>query len=276
MVGTQLAPGKSYAAAVVELGGAGRTRMSREDEHGHDLVHVFGGIGQVRSGAAISRLEQGDVLFLRAGVRHTLAAAQGEVLSLVLVSFPDPTWRAFADLAGLEAGRWVLDGPPPQVNLRYGDGTVPAAFRRVLAGQAEPARPMDLVRLWVEALPPLERALRSRAFHPVPDWLTQACVLFSSEEHLRAGVPGLLALASVSAGHLTRSMHKHYQCTPSEFVDQRRLAYAAMLLSSTRLPVGAVAKRCGFNSQSYFARRFRERHGCSATEFRRAPVQSGS
>lgn len=266
---TTPAPDKAFHATVAELGGARRRRIHRESADCHELAYVLSGAGQLRSGAGTARLEQGDVLFLRAGARHTVAAAGSGGLSLILVSFPDTTWRSFAELAALDAARWAAPGLPPQVNLRYGDGSVPTAFRRALENGAAAATPLELMRLWVAAAPPLEQSLHGQTRSPIPEWLTQACVRFNAEEHLRAGVPGLLALASVSSGHLTRCMHQYYHCTPSEFVDQRRLAYAAMLLSTTRLPVGTVAKRCGFNSQSYFARRFRERHGRSATDFRR-------
>jgi transcriptional regulator GlxA family with amidase domain len=90
----------------------------------------------------------------------------------------------------------------------------------------------------------------------------------SGEEDLRMGVPRLLALAHVSAAHLSRSMRRYHDMTPSEFIAGLRLRHAAMLLATTTRPVADIAHACGFVSPSYFTRRFREAHGVTPREFR--------
>jgi AraC family transcriptional regulator, positive regulator of tynA and feaB len=62
---------------------------------------------------------------------------------------------------------------------------------------------------------------------------------------------------------------------------ERRLTQAHRLLSDpacAALAVAMIAYRCGFTNQAHFSRRFRQRFGCSPSEFRstRAETSSGS
>lgn len=48
-----------------------------------------------------------------------------------------------------------------------------------------------------------------------------------------------------------------------------RLAKAADLLAQTGLSVGEIASRTGFNQQSYFGKRFKEKTGMTPLEYRK-------
>jgi AraC-like DNA-binding protein len=63
-------------------------------------------------------------------------------------------------------------------------------------------------------------------------------------------------------------MRVHYDVSPTTFVADLRLEHAAALLATTDLTITEIAHRCGFSSQSYFTRRFREAHRAPPREFR--------
>lgn len=48
-----------------------------------------------------------------------------------------------------------------------------------------------------------------------------------------------------------------------------RLSYACELLLETELAVGVIAEKCGYESESYFMRQFRQHMGCTPSEYRR-------
>lgn len=48
-----------------------------------------------------------------------------------------------------------------------------------------------------------------------------------------------------------------------------RLSYACRLLLETELSVGMIAEKCGYESESYFMRQFRQHMGCTPSEYRR-------
>lgn len=61
--------------------------------------------------------------------------------------------------------------------------------------------------------------------------------------------------------------------TLAEFIVDIRLGHAARMLIDTIAPVSEVAYVCGFNTLSNFNRLFRDRKGCSPSEFRERYVK---
>lgn len=91
------------------------------------------------------------------------------------------------------------------------------------------------------------------------------------EEHLDQDISleEMAASAGVSKTEVLRCFHKTMQTTPYSYVMEARLSKAADLLAETGLPVGEIASRTGFNQQSYFGKRFKEKMGVTPLEYRR-------
>ena len=79
----------------------------------------------------------------------------------------------------------------------------------------------------------------------------------------------MAASAGVSRTEALRCFHKTLQTTPYSYVMGVRLSRAADLLAETGLSVGEIASRTGFNQQSYFGKRFKEKTGMTPLEYRR-------
>ena len=61
-----------------------------------------------------------------------------------------------------------------------------------------------------------------------------------------------------------------YGVPPMRYLAELRLTCAAELLATTALPVGEVARRCGFSDAPWFARAFARKYQISATAWRKA------
>lgn len=80
----------------------------------------------------------------------------------------------------------------------------------------------------------------------------------------------LAALAGVSARHFERAFRQSMGMPPHAYVLRRRLDAARdMLVTQLELPIEHIALRLGFYSSSHFASAFRQRIGCSPSEFRK-------
>jgi LacI family transcriptional regulator len=64
--------------------------------------------------------------------------------------------------------------------------------------------------------------------------------------------------------------------SPKEEILRVRLQQAKMLLATSNLAIALVAPKCGFTSQEYFARVFKQRIGTTPAQFRRRHLSSGS
>ncbi|MFG3437640.1 GlxA family transcriptional regulator [Nonomuraea sp. NPDC047897] len=82
------------------------------------------------------------------------------------------------------------------------------------------------------------------------------------------GVTRLAALAGVSERHLSRLFVECVGRTPSRLVRDARLEAAAQLLTGTREPVAAIARRCGFASAESLRQAFVAWAGVSPSRFR--------
>jgi len=76
------------------------------------------------------------------------------------------------------------------------------------------------------------------------------------------------AAASISRSEANRCFHAYTGVSPIEALIQHRLGVAHRLLHETTLPLREISRMCGFNSESYFYRRFRKAYGCSPCSFR--------
>jgi transcriptional regulator GlxA family with amidase domain len=84
---------------------------------------------------------------------------------------------------------------------------------------------------------------------------------------------GTLAVhARVSARHLTRLFDAHLGSTPARYVRAVRAEAAAKLLISTRLPLSAVARRCGFRSAETLRQAFRDLYATAPSTYRASAV----
>jgi len=102
-----------------------------------------------------------------------------------------------------------------------------------------------------------------------PAWIARLCAEMKAPRHFTRGLPALRDLAHKSPEHLCRSFRKHLGRTPTEFVNDLRLDYAARLLVENDDKIVAVALEVGFENLSHFYHEFRRRFGRSPADYRR-------
>ena len=110
-----------------------------------------------------------------------------------------------------------------------------------------------------------------------------------TKEHLAQHAPRLLAVLrlmeanretplspaalsqriGLSLRHLERLFQEHCHCSPRQYYLRVRLDHPRALLQDTDLSVREISRAIGLDSASYFARRFRERFGCTPTQTRK-------
>jgi len=101
----------------------------------------------------------------------------------------------------------------------------------------------------------------------VPAWLANVINEMSKRENYIAGLPKLLELAHLSQEHLTREFRRHLDVTPTEFINIKRLNYAAELITEGNTEITDICYACGFNNLSHFYHCFKKRYGCTPKQF---------
>ena len=78
----------------------------------------------------------------------------------------------------------------------------------------------------------------------------------------------LASLANMSKFHLVREFAKALGETPIEYLQEKRIDEAKILLVSTGMSISEIASSVGFSSSSYFSQRFKLTVGVTPMEFR--------
>lgn len=236
--------------------------MTVIEGHGRQVISTVG------AGQVVQALHPGDITLIRPHDQHALASTSPSGVQFYNIAFSTTIWRTFADLAGLDPS-WETASTPPHMHLNPTDDRLRRASQLALDRFHDAPTIFDLVQFWATVVPHLAPPAASPRQPPgTPDWLIAASAAMRREEHLREGVPRLLALAHVSPAHLSRSVRRFYGTTPTALVAELRLRHAETLLATTTQSIADIAHRCGFANPSYFTRRFREAHHVSPREFR--------
>lgn len=74
--------------------------------------------------------------------------------------------------------------------------------------------------------------------------------------------------AAISRTECFRCFHAILKKSPIEYLTEYRLSMAAMLLADASRPLSDIPASCGFNSQSYFGKLFREQSGLTPKKYR--------
>ena len=82
-------------------------------------------------------------------------------------------------------------------------------------------------------------------------------------------VEQIASCVNISPRECGRSFKKIVGVSPIQYVIELRIRRAGQLLAETDLPVTEICAFCGFESQSYFSKVFRERLGVSPLAYRK-------
>ncbi len=103
----------------------------------------------------------------------------------------------------------------------------------------------------------------------IPFWLENAYRKMRDPKNFIAGKEKLFFLAGKTREHTTRCMKKYYGITPTDYVNELRLSYAANLLMSSNLNATEICYECGFQNVSWFYNEFANRFGVPPGQYKR-------
>ncbi len=92
------------------------------------------------------------------------------------------------------------------------------------------------------------------------------------EEHLSKPITvyDIARYGNICVRTCQKAFRRYLHCSPTEYLQRRRISAAAQRLTFTDEPITTIALDCGFSSPSYFTKCFRAEMGCSPKEYRAA------
>ncbi len=252
----------------------GRNPMIRSrilDVHTHDFAEVFlveSGAGTHVVGQSRVRLQERSLVMLQPPYSHGFISDHGNRLVLVNIAFtaktlsfirdryfsPDHPFfsiaseRPFQTRLSEDQARWFVSSAAELSRLEK------SLFRieRFL---------MNLIHMIsgvaLDTYPPES-----------PAWLRSALERIREPDYFRRGINGLVEAAGCSREHVSRTVHRLLNTTPSVLVNDARLEYAAMRLSMSGESILDICFDCGFDSVPYFYKRFKEKYRLTPRQYR--------
>lgn len=157
-------------------------------------------------------------------------------------------------------------------------GTVPVRFHRDIrqmsrlstAAMILESAPRSALYLEAFLLPLLaELTLEARnQSEEIPVWLSEALVRAENPDVFRQGASGLVAQCGKAHAHVARTMQACLNQTPSDYINQLRMDYAARKLTGTPDSLSEISADIGIQNMSHFHRLFRARFGMTPRQYR--------
>lgn len=101
-----------------------------------------------------------------------------------------------------------------------------------------------------------------------PSWLREATAFVHDNLCRSISVSDIASAADVHPVHLARGFRRFLGCSPSEYLRDRRIQLATLLLADFEVPLSSIAFRCGFFDQSHFTRTFKRATGTTPGRYR--------
>ena len=255
------------AGAVVHITRAALSPARPRQLHGHNFTELFWvQNGTVRHHVPDGRetLEEGDLITIAPGQRHGLQG-RGEHALVVSLCLHPHLIESLVSRHGDAAARVLT----PQDRFRARRDIRQMAALNQSALQLERS---DLGSLAAEAflLPLLSDIASSDMALPqnTPVWLRDACRAARDPSVYRGGAGAFADSTGKAHAHVSRSMQRFLDTTPSDFINDIRMERAARMLISDTEPLSRIAADVGAPNLSHFHKLFRRRFGTTPLKYR--------
>jgi len=235
--------------------------IAHSHEHAQVVISLSGQLDFEVEGRP-SLLRQQQLMVVPAGAPHTCGSPQGS--HCLVLDVPGDNWLGQSLGAHADASRRLLDTAghlpldPQQHQLVNWLATSPVSDPLIARQGA------ILLLASLNSLNPEQVQPRRLPYATLDAYIEQ-----------NAAYPLQVADLAQIAGLSCARLHSRFvsECgqTPMDYIRQRRLRSALTLLRHSALPIGEIASRVGYSSQSAFAAAMLREFGASPSRLRREP-----
>ena len=250
-----------------------RSETERFRPHDHDYFELFlvlsGEATHIVNGSEI-RVYASDLIFIRDTDIHDYTDHRGEFEFLNLAFTKETLVAAGAYLdCKEEIDLLRAKKTPPTVRLGEKDAQrLHLKLASLLSDSADRTkRKTQARRLIADIL--VDHLMREENAPEAPFWLKNAYLQMQQPKNFLAGTKRFFELTGKTREHSARSLSLCYGVTPSEYVSDLRLNYAAGLLKNSNLAVSEICFVSGFNNISHFYTVFRKKFDLTPREYRK-------
>jgi len=244
--------------------------------HNHDFFEMF----LIVKGVALHRIndkqeiiEEGDLVFIRQNDTHNYEKSDDKSCELINLAFPESTilklFEYFGE--GFHSDKLLLAEFPPKIRLSKIEKDILVnrfeklnTLRRTNKKKIKTELRILLADIFSRYFTAKEESLNDI----FPSWLIKLKAEMERKENFVLGINKMYDLCERTPEHLSRSFKKYFNESPTDYITNLRLNYAANLLSNSDEDITNISMDCGFENLSHFYHLFKKKFDSSPKEFR--------
>ncbi|HBC87531.1 MAG TPA: hypothetical protein DCZ94_11295 [Lentisphaeria bacterium] len=245
--------------------------------HTHDFMEVFliskGSIRHLVNGKE-QKLAEGDLVFMRPEDTHFFKQYRDSGCELVNLAF---NVSLFNEINIFFQPEFSLDAAmkeylPAIVRLgpaekKYLYGRMTEGGERLLQNPSDAGVYFKI--LVAEILSMFKRKKSGdEAARNLPVWMERILMEMKKKENFKKGLSALRKIACRSDEHTSRSFRLYLDTTPTDFINELRIKYAASCLLNSDEKIDFIAIDSGFDNLSHFYHMFKKVYGSSPRKYR--------
>jgi AraC family transcriptional regulator, dual regulator of chb operon len=245
--------------------------------HDHDYYEFFlvadGSVMHLVNDARVL-LKKGQLVFIRPTDTHTFEKVTKSKSSFINVAILEKTINELFEYLGRGFNRADILEPFLPVNIQLSTNELVSLLQKFQSLNTIPVN--DKAGLNVQLRIILTQIFseffirRSVTNTEIPEWLSRVVLKLQRPENLSKGKEVIKESAFKSDEHISRSFKKHFNKTPTQYINELRLNYTANQIRYSNRKIPDIAFESGFENLSYFYRQFKIMFSYTPYEFRKA------
>jgi AraC family cel operon transcriptional repressor len=243
----------------------------RSGMHYHDYYEVFWveeGLGYHWINRQKREIKPGMLVLIRPEDTHCFSAPVGGMLRIINLAFFPSSWKAiqrryFPDKTLFFASK------PLEAREYYLDNAKLLEVRQAARDFEGGARDkFTIERFLLNLFAILQSQWLLSELNLIPQWLLRASEEIRHQKNFEGGTLLFAKLAGRDPSHVARACRKYLKKTPTEIVNDARMAFAANRLLTTDDAILDIALDCGLQNLGHFYRLFHAKYGFSPYAYR--------
>lgn len=248
--------------------------MSHSHEYPEIILILRGRIIHSVNGES-RELESGNLIFIRPSDTHSFRPYRDKACEMLILSYQLEMMLSLSEFFENDSFMWRYTEPviPPTFTLNPDDtdnisnrlfnvNSTPFDSPALMRTKVKVILADLFTKYFLEDISHLEQ-------DDIPDWLTELCRKMEKAENFKLGLPRMHKLACRTPEHLCKTFRRYLNQTPTEFINQLRINYAARKLADSRDEIIAIALDLNFQSLSRFYKLFKEYYAVTPAQYRK-------
>lgn len=246
-------------------------------KHTHDFYEIFliaKGKVQHEINDKKQILEKGTMVFMRPSDVHYYQKYENWDVELINLAFPKTAIDELLNYLGqgFDSDRLLKSKLPPSIILSGTEKNI--LIKRFEKLHLLPLERKTEVRTTLRILlAEIMTNYFSKSFweerSSVPRWLEETRSEMQKKENFVTGFSAMTKISDKSKEHLCREFKRHFELTPTEYINDLRLNYSANLLMTTDESIPFISLESGFENLSHYYHLFKNKFEVSPGDFRK-------